>query len=83
MKPAINCVIVSYRDINEYKIPWRDIKDKSIYASDIKMQAMGYPDTIIDIVRGFWYVPADTAYGTWLLLKYPNLKTGLILVGLN
>lgn len=83
MKVEINCVIVSAEDIVNYRIPRSEIKHESIYATNIKHQANGYPDTQVDIIRGQWYIPAETKYGMWLLLKYPNLKTGNVLVGME
>ena len=83
MEIQVKTIAVDWEWIINNDIDLGEIQKYAISKSGIKMQANGYPKVTTEILAGIWFVPTGTKYGTWLLLKYPNLKTGLILVGLE
>lgn len=65
--------MIDYKNIVEYQMDFKEVRQNSIIACNVKMQAHGYPSTEVEYLRGQWYVPTGTKYATWLLIKYPKL----------
>lgn len=80
---SVDCVVVDIQAFNRHNLDFNRLEQEAIWTTDRKLQADDFPNIKLNWIRGTWYIPKDSKYATWLLVKYPELKTGKVFVNLD